>query len=51
MIWVLFAAWALTLYGWWGMSLAAGRWEREAKRWEFTSEMWQMMYQGDRDNV
>ena len=51
MIWVLFIAWALTLYGWWGTSITADIWEQSAKRWRFTAEMWQAMYQGDRDNV
>ena len=65
MIWVMFAAWAITAAALWEAwqyakrwELIAAEWECQSKRWEqtsnrhkYTAEMWEWMYQGERDHV
>ena len=65
MIWVMFAARAAAMYAWreaWHHAAKwegiAGEWEAQSKRWEqisnrhkYTAEMWEHMYQGERDHV
>ena len=51
MIWVMFAGWAFTLCGWWAAEAQLKRWEQIANRHKNTAEMWEHMYQGERDHV
>ncbi len=51
MIWFLFAAWVITAFLWHEAWQYAKQWEQIAAQYKYTAEMWEDMYQGERDHV
>ncbi len=64
-VWVVGGWLIITMYVWWEARTHAKRWKQIAARWEaqskkwehtanrhkYTAEMWEDMYQGERDHV